>query len=111
MVVCGTAGGGMGPALKKLGIPALQLDAAATFDDVYAQIETLGTATGHGADATKLADTMRSTVQGIVANADTSAGLTFYYELDDTYYSVTSNTFIGQLFTQLGLTNIADQAK
>jgi len=111
LVVYATETGGLGASLKKLGIPALQLDAAATLDDVYAQIETLGTATGHAGDATKLAGTMRSTVQGIVANADTSAGLTFYYELDDTYYSVTSNTFIGQLFTQLGLTNIADQAR
>jgi iron complex transport system substrate-binding protein len=111
LVVYATETGGLGSSLKKLGIPALQLDAAATLDDVYAQIETLGKATGNAGDATKLADSMRSTVQGIVANADMSAGLSFYYELDDTYYSVTSNTFIGQLFTQLGLTNIADQAK
>ena len=111
LVVYATETGGLGSSLKKLGIPALQLDAAASLDDVYGQIETLGQATGHVPEAATLAGTMRSTIQGIVANADMSAGLTFYYELDDTYYSVTSNTFIGQLFSQLGLTNIADQAK
>ena len=111
LVVYATETGGLGSSLKKLGIPALQLDAAASLDDVYAQIETLGRATGHASEATALAGTMRTTVQGIVANADMSAGLSFYYELDDTYYSVTSNTFIGQLFSQLGLTNIADEAK
>src|SRR5262249_21250690 len=36
--------------------------------------------------------------------------LTFYYELDQTYYSVTSKTFIGSLFTMAGLTDIADPA-
>jgi iron complex transport system substrate-binding protein len=45
------------------------------------------------------------------AAADTYDGLSFYYELDDTYYSVTSETFIGQLFAMLGLENIADAAK
>src|SRR5262249_10561792 len=34
--------------------------------------------------------------------------LTYYYELDQTYYSVTSSTFIGSLFTMAGLKNIAD---
>jgi iron complex transport system substrate-binding protein len=34
--------------------------------------------------------------------------VSFYYELDDTFYSVTSKTFIGQLLRMLGLENIAD---
>ena len=34
--------------------------------------------------------------------------LTFYHELDSTYYSVTSETFIGSTYTSLGLRNIAD---
>jgi len=34
-----------------------------------------------------------------------------YDELGTEYYSVTSNTFIGQLFSMLGLVNIADDAK
>jgi iron complex transport system substrate-binding protein len=53
---------------------------------------------------------MRSEVDELVAGADPSAGLSFYYELDDTFYSVTSKTFIGQLFELLGLENIADAA-
>ena len=39
---------------------------------------------------------------------DTSAGLTYYHELDDTFYSVTSNTFIGTVYNLFGLKNIAD---
>jgi iron complex transport system substrate-binding protein len=37
--------------------------------------------------------------------------MSFYHELDDTYYSVTSSTFIGQLYELVGLRNIADSAK
>ena len=36
--------------------------------------------------------------------------LTYYYELDPTLYSVTSKTFIGSIFAQLGLQNVADAA-
>jgi cobalamin transport system substrate-binding protein len=111
LVVYATEPGDLGPSLQGLGVPALQLDAPAELADVYAQVETLGAATGHPEEASTVADGMRSDIDAIVASADPSAGLSFYYELDDTYYSVTSKTFIGQLFEQLGLVNIADAAE
>jgi iron complex transport system substrate-binding protein len=37
--------------------------------------------------------------------------LSYYYELDDTYYSVTSNTFVGQIFNLFGMRNIADNVE
>ncbi len=39
-----------------------------------------------------------------------SPPLTYYYELDQTYYSLTSKTFVGQLLALLGLKSIADAA-
>ena len=36
--------------------------------------------------------------------------LTVYHELDPTYYSATSKTFIGRVYALLGLRNIADAA-
>ena len=36
--------------------------------------------------------------------------LSYYYELDPTFYTVTSKTFVGSLLVQLGLVNIADEA-
>jgi iron complex transport system substrate-binding protein len=35
----------------------------------------------------------------------------YYYELDQTYYSATSSTFVGQVLSLLGLHSIADAAK
>src|SRR3546814_2990589 len=36
--------------------------------------------------------------------------LTYFHELDDLLYSVTSQTFIGELYAMAGLENIADAA-
>jgi iron complex transport system substrate-binding protein len=110
LVVFATEPGDLGSSLEALGVTALQLDAAPTLEVAYDQIEQLGLATGHAAEAEAVVDDIRSQVDELVAGADPSAGLTFFYELDDTFYSVTSKTFIGQLFELLGLENIADAA-
>ena len=111
LVVFATETGDLGESFEALGITALQLDAPADLDGAFAQIEVLGQATGHAAEATDLVEQLRGQVDEIVATAAGEEGLTFYHELDDTYYSVTSSTFIGQLYAMLGLENIADAAK
>lgn len=101
-------GGSMG-ALAELGIPVLILPAASTLDDVYTQIEHLGVATDHIAEAAMLVEGMRSEIEGLLAGLPTPAeSLTFYHELDASYYSVTSETFIGYIYSLMGLRNIAD---
>ncbi len=110
LVVFATEPGDLGASLEGLGITALQLDAAPTLEVAFDQIEQLGLATGHVAEAEALVADLQAEVDELVAGADPSAGLSFYFELDDTFYSVTSKTFIGQLFELLGLENIADAA-
>jgi iron complex transport system substrate-binding protein len=110
LVVFATDPGDLGSSLEGLGITALQLDAAPTLEVAYEQIEQLGLASGHAAEARALVDDMRSEIEELVNAADPASGTSFYYELDDTFYSVTSKTFIGQLFELLGLENIADEA-
>jgi iron complex transport system substrate-binding protein len=53
---------------------------------------------------------MRHDIAKLVADVPAHNALTYYYELDPTYYSVTSATFVGSLFTSVGLKNIADGA-
>jgi cobalamin transport system substrate-binding protein len=110
LVVFATDPGDLGSSLEGLGITALQLDAAPTLEVAFDQIEQLGLATGRAEAARALVDDMRSEIKGLVHAADPASGTSFYYELDDTFYSVTSKTFIGQLFELLGLENIADEA-
>jgi len=97
--------------LKKLGIDVLVQEAAVEIDDVYAQIEELGDVTGHADEARALTSDMRKELTDIKeSNADRPA-LTAYWELDNTYYSVTSKTFIGKLLGLANITSIADDAQ
>jgi iron complex transport system substrate-binding protein len=103
---------GIVKSLGKLSIPVMLEPAAKNLDDTYAQIEQLGAATGHVADAVRLVASMKSEIQHLVASApDFDHPLIYYHELDQTYYTATSSTFIGQIYGLLGLRNIADEAK
>ncbi len=98
--------------LQTLHIPVLLTPAAKTLDDTYAQLRQLGVASGHLAEAARQVASMRSRIGQLVASAPKfDRRLTYYHELDQTYYTVTSATFIGQLYGMLGLANIADKAK
>jgi iron complex transport system substrate-binding protein len=102
---------GLARGLDTLGIPVLQLGAAQQLDDAYAQMTTLGEATGHRAEAADLV----STTQGRIAAAVDAAGgagegLSVYHELDPSGYSAGSSTFVGGVYALFGLENIADGA-
>ena len=110
LVVYSDDPGELAAGLGKLGIPALQQPAAKVLDDTYAQLDQLGQATGHVAEAGKLTATMRAEIEKIAAAGRPERPLTYYHELDKNLYSATSKTFIGQLYDQLGMKNIADAA-
>jgi iron complex transport system substrate-binding protein len=96
--------------LEALGIDVLVQEAAVELDDVYAQITELGAVTGHEEEADELVTDMQSDIEEISSGAGDRA-LTAYWELDPTYYSVTSETFVGKLLALAGVTSIADEAQ
>ena len=97
--------------LDALSIENVVLPAAATFDDVYAQIEQVGAATGHVGDAAEVVANMQTDIQAVLdALPERETALTYYHELDNTLYSVTSGTFIGEVYSFLGLENAVDAA-
>jgi iron complex transport system substrate-binding protein len=110
LVVYSDDPGELAAGLGKLAIPALAQPAATRLDDTYAQIDQLGRATGHTADAGRLTATMREEIKRIAGTSRPERPLTYYHELDKNLYTATSKTFIGQLYGQLGLKNIADAA-
>ena len=81
---------------------------ATTIDDVYAQITDLGVVTGHDAEAAALVTKMKADLAAATDGVTAPEGASYYYELDNTYYSLTSNTFVGSLLKSTGITNIAD---
>jgi cobalamin transport system substrate-binding protein len=108
----GTNPSGLLAQLDTLGIAHWEGPAAITFDDVYTQIEQLGVVTGHLAEATELVANMQAEVAEVIAEIPVlDAPLTYYHELDSSYFSATSDTFIGFVYSQLGLRNIADEVE
>ena len=97
-------------ALVKLGIPVLMEKAPATLKDVYAENTLLARVTDRQAGAVKLNASMAKSIKDILAKAKKSSKIRIFHELDDTYYSVTSNTFIGKVYKDFGAVNIADAA-
>ncbi len=103
---------GISAKLTQLHIPVLDLPAASTLSQEYAEFDQLGSATGHLAQAQAEDAALRSQIRKIVASEPKhSKPLTYYYEIaTDPYYTVTSSTFIGSLLSLLGMKSIADAA-
>jgi iron complex transport system substrate-binding protein len=111
LVVASEDAGSLVHGMQALNVPILIEPAAKTLDDSYLQIKQLGMATGHSVDADALVAKMRSEISAFVSLLSRPARpLTVYHELDNTYFSATSATFIGQVYKMLGLENIADGA-
>lgn len=111
VIVDSDTDGKLTEALDKAGIQTLVLPAPQTLESMYAQFELIGEATGHAEEGADLARRTREEIDKLVADVgDAGEGLDYYHELDPSYYTVTSATFIGQVYDLFGLTNIADQA-
>jgi iron complex transport system substrate-binding protein len=84
--------------------------APATLQDVYAENTLLARVTDRQAGAVKLNASMAKSIKDVLAKAKKSSKIRIFHELDDTYYSATSNTFIGKVYKSFGVVNIADAA-
>ena len=104
--------GGLVSGLTRLGIPVLIEPSTTTLTAAYAQIDQVGQATGHLAQAEKTTASMKAQITATVTRAGSShPDLTYYWELTaNPYYSVASSTFIGQIVALFGLKDIADAA-
>jgi iron complex transport system substrate-binding protein len=110
LVVASEDANGMVAALEKVGVPVLIEPAASTLSEAYTQIDQLGRATGHLGAAESTVAKMKTEIAAAVKQAGSNhSDLSYYWELDPTYYSATSSTFIGQLAGLFGLKNIADK--
>ena len=96
--------------LEAAGVEVVLSLAPTNFDELFAQVETIGASTGNEGDAAQVAQEMREAVDELIANAPDATGLSFYHELDNTLYTVTSSTFIGAVYGLFGLENAADPA-
>jgi len=97
--------------LAAAGVETLMQGAAGSIEDTYSQIVALGEATGRSSDATALVAGMREELATLADSVTPrSEPLSYYHELDDTLFTVTSSTFIGEVYALAGLVNVADAA-
>jgi len=103
--------GGFASQLRKLGIEVVNEPGAANLGQAYRELRQLGRLTGHRRRAERVVHHMRARLQAIVRSVPRSRRhLRVYHELDQTYYSATSQTFIGRIYKLFGFRNIADGA-
>lgn len=103
--------GDLADSLEKLGIPAIMQSAAVQLENTYQQITDLGRATGNAEAAEDLVESMKKEITEVLETVpEFEDSPTYYHELEQTYFTLTSKTFAGEIYSMLGLENIADAA-
>ena len=95
-----------------LGVPVLLQAPALTLDDTYGQITQIGLVTENAMEAATVNEQIRLRIDAAVAQAQQRTGepIRIYHELDDTFFSVSSASFVGDVYQRLGFDNVADPA-
>lgn len=111
VVITGAVPDDVVPGFEAVGIDVLFLDAPADLDEMYEQFRDIGIASGHEEEAAALVEEVQAEIDAILAGVpERPEAPTYYHELDPMLYSVTSSTFIGQIYALAGLENVADAA-
>lgn len=100
--------GKLATALEKTGTETLVLQAPSTLDEAYAQFALVGKATGHAQAGRRVARDVERQVTNLAENTP-KTDLSYYHEVDPSHYTVTSATFLGEIYDLFGLRNVADQ--
>ncbi|MGH3050594.1 MAG: ABC transporter substrate-binding protein, partial [Gaiellaceae bacterium] len=104
-----------GPVVGQLRELGIQVKIEPAVDDLahaYEEIRDLGRVTGHLAQAKQVVHRMEVQLKQIVQSVPRKdrRHLRLYHELDQTYYSAASTTFIGRIYKLFGFDDIADAA-
>jgi iron complex transport system substrate-binding protein len=103
--------GGLEEALEGLGIPVLFLASPQSVEGVFDQIDLLGQVTGRLEEAEALIADMQDGIDAITSKlADVQEGPRVFHEVDSTYFSAGTGSFVGDLYSILRAENIAEAA-
>ena len=96
--------------LEILKIPVFVEPAARNLSDTYREIRLLGQAVDKNRAAENLVRDMKKRIAKTISDSKAKKRVTFFHELDNTLYTATSKTFIGRVYKDFGLINVADAA-
>lgn len=95
-------------ALREIDIPVLYLELPSSVEGVLDQILLFGRLTGHEAEAQDLIRSMRERMDALRERlADVEEGPRVFHEVDSTYFTVSPDSFVGDLYEFLKAQNIA----
>ena len=96
--------------LKKLKIPVYVEHTPETIAQAYSEINQLGLLTGKTIGAENVVKKMKKQIAAVLATGKVQGQYKIFHELDNTLYSATTKTFVGKIYADFSLTNIADAA-
>jgi len=97
--------------LRATGVPVLIVPAAVDIEDSLSQLVLLGALTGNTESARTAVDGLEARIRAALdAVQPFDTPRTYFHELDDTLYTITSTTFIGDVYGRFGLVSVADAA-
>jgi iron complex transport system substrate-binding protein len=98
-------------ALDRLGEKVLFLEVPDTINGVGEQVRLLARASGHAQEGERLAQEMQGRIEAVTSKlADVEEGPRVYHELDNTFFTVAPNSFVGDFYNLLKARNIAEGA-
>ena len=95
--------------LDAVGVEVHVSPAPAEFASGYASIIDIGIEVGRLDEALALVADLEAEIDAALGSAP-EVPVRVYHELDDTYFSISSASFIGAVYTAMGAVNIADEA-
>jgi iron complex transport system substrate-binding protein len=97
--------------LDRLGEKVLFLEMPDTIDGVTAQVWLLAGVSGHAEEGRRLVQEMKGRMMAVIDKvADVEEGPRVYHELDNTFFTVAPNSFVGDFYNLLKAHNIAEGA-
>jgi iron complex transport system substrate-binding protein len=98
-------------ALDGLGETVLFLEVPDTIDGVMEQVQLLARVSGRARAGERLAQELKGRIESVTRRlADVHEGPRVYHELDNTFFTVAPNSFVGDFYNLLKARNIAEGA-
>jgi iron complex transport system substrate-binding protein len=98
-------------ALDGLGETVLFLEVPDTIDGVMEQVRLLAQVSGHAREGEHLAQELEGRIEGVTRRlGDVREGPRVYHELDNTFFTVAPDSFVGDFYNLLKAQNIAEGA-
>ena len=95
--------------LNTIGVETMLLPAPKNFEEILLQIRKVGEKTGNVKQSNRLVNRMNSKMKDLITLMKNKSQIKVYHEIDENYYSASSQSFIGNIYELLNLNNIADQ--